>query len=364
VVRKGAMEPRIRYATSSDGVSIAFWTLGDGKPLVCLAGGPWCHVESWYVPECRRWYERLAQERMLVWHDLRGTGWSEREVSDYSLEALVADVEAVVDRLGLDEFGVLASVDAGPVGVAYAARHPERVSRLVLWCSWARTSDLVSPRMEAWFGLMDQDWDLTTDTCVQIALGWSVGEAGRDAAQHLRESVAPEAMRAALTAVGTFDVAELLPGIKAPTLVLHRRDIPWLQVDIARSLASRIPDSRLMVLEGEATAPYLGDSEAAASAIKKFLDETEGKRTVRGEAGVSEAEQEGARPTRSYPDGLTAREVEVLRRLTAGKTNGEIAEELYVSVRTVERHVANIYTKIGSRGRANATAYALTRGLD
>lgn len=362
-VRKGAMEPRIRYATSPDGVSIAYWTLGEGKPFVCLAGGPWCHVESWYLPECRRWYERLAQRRMLVWHDLRGTGWSEREVPDYSLEALVADVEAVVDRLGLDDFGLLASVDAGPVGVAYAARHPERVSRLVLWCSWARTSDLISSRMKAWFGLMDQDWQLTTDTCVHIALGWSAGEAGRDAAQHLRESVAPEAMRAALTHVGSFDVTGLLPRLEAPTLILHRRDIPWLPLDVARSLASRIPGARLMVLEGEATAPYLGDSEAAAGAIEEFLDEAEAERTVRTEAGVSEAEQERARLVRPYPDNLTEREVEVLRRLTAGRTNGEIAEELYVSVRTVERHIANIYAKIGSRGRANATAYAFTRGL-
>jgi pimeloyl-ACP methyl ester carboxylesterase/DNA-binding CsgD family transcriptional regulator len=357
------MEPRIRYATSSDGVSIAFWTLGEGKPLVCLAGGPWCHIESWYLPECRRWYERLAQERMLVWYDLRGTGWSEREVSDYSLEALMADVEAVVDRLGLDDFGVLASVDAGPVAVAYAARHPERVSSLVLWCSWGRTSDLISPRTEAWFGLMDQDWELTTDMSVHIALGWSVGEAGRDVAKHLRESVTPEAMQAALAALGTFDVMELLPGLKAPTLVLHRRNIPWLPVAIAQSLASRIPKARLMVLEGEATAPYLDDSEAAASAIEEFLDETEAERTVRGEASVSEAEQERAHLARSYPDGLTAREVEVLRRLAGGQTNGEIAKELSVSVRTVERHVANIYAKIGSRGRANATAYALTHNL-
>ncbi len=358
------MEPRIRYATSSDGVSIAFWTLGEGKPLVCMAGGPWCHVESWYVPECRRWYERLAQKRMLVWYDLRGTGWSEREVSDYSLEALVADVEAVVDRLGLDEFAMLGAADAGPVAVAYAARHPERISRLVLWCSWARTSDLRSPRMEAWFGLMDQDWELTTDTCVHIALGWSVGEAGRDAAKHLRESVAPEAMRAALAAVGTFDVTQLLPRLKAPTLVLHRSNIPWLPVGIARTLASRIPDARLSILEGEATAPYLGDSEAAASAIDVFLDETEVELAVQGKAGVSEAKQEGARPTRSYPPhGLTEREVEVLRLLAGGRTNDEIAEELFVSVRTIERHIANIYAKIGSRGRANATAYALTRGL-
>jgi pimeloyl-ACP methyl ester carboxylesterase/DNA-binding CsgD family transcriptional regulator len=358
------MEPRIQYATSSDGVSIAFWTLGEGTPLVYMAGGPWGHVELWDIPECRRWYERLAQKRMLVRYDLRGTGWSEREVPDYSLEALVADVEAVVDRLELDRFDMFGAFDAGPVAVAYAARHPERVSRLVLWCSWARSSDIRSPRIRAWLGLIDQDWELMTDTCAHLALGWPAGEVGRHAAQRLRESVAPEAARAALEAMGQFDVAALLPSLKVPTLVLHRRDIPWLPVDIARSLASRIPDARLMVLEGESTAPYLGDSEAAASAIDEFLGEVKEGRTAQREAGAPASEQDGSGPAWGHSHGLTAREVEVLRHLAGGRTNDEIAEELFVSVRTVERHVANIYAKIGTRGRANATAYALTHNLN
>lgn len=329
--------------------------------MVYMAGGPWSHIESLYVPECRRWYERLAKKWMLVRYDLRGTGFSEREVSDHSLDPLVADVEAVVARLGLERFDLLAAADAGPVAVAYADRHPERVSRLVLWCSWARTSDITSPRIEAWLGLMDRNWELMTDTCAYLALGWSAGEAGRHAARHLRESISPGAMRAALAAGGEFDVTDLLPRLKAPTLVLHRSDIPWLPVDIALSLASRIPEARLIVLAGESTAPYLGDSEAAANAIEAFLDERE--RTVRGEASVSEAEQDRAHLARAYSDGLTEREVEVLRRLAGGQTNGEIAGELHVSVRTVERHVANIYAKIGTRGRANATAYALTHNL-
>ena len=81
------MEPRIQYAQTADGVSIAFWTLGEGEPLVYIAGGPWNHIELWQVPECHRWYERLAQKRMLVRYDLRGTGLSERTVSDYSVDA-------------------------------------------------------------------------------------------------------------------------------------------------------------------------------------------------------------------------------------------------------------------------------------
>jgi DNA-binding CsgD family transcriptional regulator len=276
---------------------------------------------------------------------------------------LVADVEAVVDRLGLDRFDMFGAFDAGPVAIAYAARHPERVSCLVLWCSWARTSDMRSPRIKAWLGLIDQDWELMTDTCAHLALGWPAGEVGRHAAERLRESVTPEAARAALEAMGQFDVTDLLPRVKAPTLVLHRGDIPWLPVDIARALASRIPDARLTVMEGESTAPYLGDAEATARAVDAFLGEGEEGWMARLGAWAPDAEQEGPRQARAYPDGLTAREAEVLSLLASGKTNNEIAEELHVSVRTVERHVANIYAKIGTRGRANATAYALTHNL-
>jgi len=353
----------MQYATTADGVSIAFWTLGEGVPLLYMAGGPWGHVELWDIPECRRWYERLAQKRMLVRYDVRGTGFSEREVSDYSLDALVLDTEAVVNRLGLDKFDMLGAFDAGPVAVAYATRHPERVSHLILWCSWARTFDIRSPRIRAWLGLMDQDWELMTDTCAHLALGWPAGEVGRHAAQRLRESVTPAAARAALVAMGAFDVTTLLPSLKTPTLVLHRRDTPWLPVDIARALASRIPDARLTILEGESTAPYLGDIETVASAIDAFLSEGEKGGTARWAAGAAGTEREERRPLHAYPDGLTEREVAVLRRLAGGRTNSAIAEELFVSVRTVERHVANIYAKIGARGRANATAYALTRNL-
>src|SRR5919199_2683440 len=357
------MEPRIRYAPTADGVSIAFWTLGEGMPLVYMAGGPWGHVELWDIPECRRWYERLAKHRMLVRYDVRGTGWSERDVSDHSLDALVADVEAVVDRLGLERFDIFGAFDAGPVAIAYTARHPERVSRLIVWCSWARSSDIRSPRIRAWLGLLDQDWELMTDTCAHLALGWPAGEVGRHAAQRLRESVTPEAARAALVALGEFDVTALLPRVKAPTLVLHRDAIPWLPVDIARELASRIPDARLIVLKGESTAPYLGDIEAAANAIDEFFDEGAKGRTARREADAAVSEQEESGPARGYPDGLTTREVEVLRRLAGGGANDENAEELFVSVRTVERHGANIYAKNGARGRANATAYALAHNL-
>ena len=361
------MEPSWQYATTADGVSIAFWTLGDGEPLVYLVGGPWNHVELWEIPECRDWYERLARDRMLVRYDGRGTGLSEREVSDFSLDARVLDLEAVLDRLDLDRFNLFAAAEAGAVAITYAVRHPERVSRLFLWCSWARGADTHSPRIRAWRGLIDQDWELMTDTCVQIALGWSGGDIARSAAEHLRESVTRDAAKASLAAADTDDVTALLQRVRQPTLVLHRRQFQSLSVDIARGLASRIPGARLVLLEGESTAPYLGDTEAAAQAIEEFLDTEDapsvqdGHRVPRSSSIELQTEPEPPRPVAS--DGLTAREIQVLRLVAGGQTNREIAGELVLSVKTVDRHIANIYGKIGARGRADATAYALTRAL-
>ena len=148
--------------------------------------------------------------------------------------------------------------------------------------------------------------------------------------------------------------------MRVPTLVQHRREVPWLPVDLARALAAQIPDARLAVLEGESTAPYLGNTEAVASSIDAFLQEGDAEAPAR--PGMAASSPGPARPAASR-DGLTAREVEVLRLITGGRTNHEIAEELSVSVRTVERHAANIYAKLGARGRADATAYALTHHL-
>ena len=122
-----------------------------------------------------------------------------------------------------------------------------------------------------------------TDTCAHLALGWPAGEVGRHAAQRLRERVTPEVARAALEAMGTFDVTELLPRLEVPTLVLHRSDIPGFR-STSLGLASRIPDARLSILEGESTAPYLGDTEAAASAIDEFFGEGKVGRAAQPEA--------------------------------------------------------------------------------
>jgi class 3 adenylate cyclase len=271
------MEPRIQYAQTKDGVSIAFWTLGKGTPLVGMPTLPFSHVQlEWQIPEYRSWYERLAEKTTLIRYDGRGTGLSERNVTDYPLEAHVMDLEAVVHRLGLERFGLLATLHSGPPAIAYAARYPQRVSHLILWCSYARGSEFsATSQSEMTRALIHQNWRLYTETVSHELLGWSAGEPARRFAALMRECVTQDAARVALAATREFDVAPVLPQVKSPTLVLHRRELSWHPVDLARDLASRIPDARLVLLEGSSIAMFLDDTEAVRTTIDEFLGEGE-----------------------------------------------------------------------------------------
>ena len=271
------MEPRIQYAKTSDGVNIAFWTLGEGRPLIQMPVLGYSHVQlEWQIPEWRLWYERLAEKRKLIRYDGRESGLSERRVADFSMDAQVLDLKAVVDRLGLEGFALVAAVTAGPAAVAYVARHPKRVSHLILWCGFARGSDYVrsSPEIQALRALRDQDWHMYTEILSHVGFGWSAGEEASRFAAFLRECTTPEVYRAAIRATAQFDVTALLPQVRSPTLVLHRRQAAYPVVDLARDLAARIPDARLAVLEGTTIAPW-EDMEPVLAAIDEFLGEGE-----------------------------------------------------------------------------------------
>ena len=280
-------EPRIQYAQTSDGVSIAYWTLGDGTPLVHLFL-VLNHIQlEWEIEECRHWYERLAQNRRLVRYDVRGTGLSERNVTEQSLDAWVRDLEAVVDRLGLEQFALLGLMTSGPIAIAYAARHPERVSHLLLWCAYARGSDwLAVPQIRALRASFDADYTFYTEAAAHTLLGWSAGEPARRFADLIRAGASSSEMRAAHFALNKLDVTPSLSLVKSPTLVLHRRQFV-LGVDVATGLASRIPNARLVLLEGDSGAPYMGDTEAVLTAIDEFLGEGQQPTTVAAPSGTA-----------------------------------------------------------------------------
>jgi class 3 adenylate cyclase len=267
------MEPRIQYAKTPDGVSIAFWTLGEGQPLVQMSSLPLSHIQlEWQDPGWRRWYERLAEKRKLVRYDGRGTGLSDRHVADYSVEAHMLDLQAVVERLGVQRFVLLSPLTACPIAIAYAARHPEAVSHLLLWCPWAQQEG----RALGLWALRNEEWELYTEATAHATFGWSAGEEAHRWAAYMRECTTPEAARAIHNALLEFDVTAVLSQVRSPTLILQRPQGALLPgVEIARALASGIPDARLALLEGASLLPWIGDEESVWAAFDEFLGDSE-----------------------------------------------------------------------------------------
>ncbi len=268
------MEPQVQYAQTADGVSIAYWTLGEGPPLFYMTLAFSHALMAWRLPEVGRWYEALAEKRMVVHYDWRGNGLSDRDVPSYSLEGHVSDLEAVADRLRLDRFALFAAGHSGPTAIAYAARHPDRVSHLMLWQTYARGADWIrSPRVQAIRAMVDQDWRTYTEAAAHTILGWSEGEAARRFAELIREAATPEWLKSVFQTLNVRDVTDLLPQVKAPTLVMQRRFAYTPDIAVARQLAARIPNARLAIMEGESAEPYLGDWQSVVDAVYDFLGE-------------------------------------------------------------------------------------------
>ncbi|HXH20621.1 MAG TPA: adenylate/guanylate cyclase domain-containing protein [Dehalococcoidia bacterium] len=268
------MEPRVQYTRTADGVNIAFWTIGEGQPLVIMPSMPMSHIEfEWQIPEWRAFYERIAERRLVVRYDGRGTGLSDRRAIKYSLETLLMDLDAVVSRLNLERFALLAAYHPGPAALHYAARHPERLSHLLLWCTYAAAAEMSSPVVTATRSLIQQDWEVYAQTAAHVLLGWNATQPAQNFARFIREANTPDGVMALFDAAAEFDARDVLDQVKTPTLVMQRRGISWMDIELARNLAARIPDARLALLEGESIAPYWGDVDSVVNAILDFLGE-------------------------------------------------------------------------------------------
>jgi len=271
------MEPRVQYAQTEDGLSIAYWAMGEGPPLILLPNIPLSHVElEVRIPEYRAWYESMIGFSRLVRYDNRGSGLSDRDVSDVSLEAHVRDLSAVADQFGGQPLVLVAPVRIGPVAITYAARWPERVSHLVFWCSYARGVDYFqSPLHQTLKAMRDKDWETYIRTLAHVALGWEAGEPALRYAAYMRECVSQEVAGSIFDETETFDASDLLPQIKAATLVLHRRGVAFPPIELSRGLAAKIPGARFASLEGNSLAPFIGDADAVTRAIEEFVREGE-----------------------------------------------------------------------------------------
>ena len=269
------MDPRIRYATTSDGLAIAFWSIGEGPAVVDMGQPPVNHTRlEWQIPEIRAWYERFARHHQFARFDARGTGLSERDIDAYTVEGQVRDLEAVVDALGLERFTLLGGINSAPGAVRYAAEHPERLDALILWCGYSRGKEFYDdPGTQALRQTIERDWGMFAESASRSRFSWTHDEHASRVARLLRETVTPRVMALIMDSLSEIDVTPLLASVRVPALVMQRND---RGVEVARRLAAPMADARVVVFEGGSAAMYLEDADEIWATIAEFLgDEAE-----------------------------------------------------------------------------------------
>lgn len=252
------LQQQIGFCTAPDGAQIAYATVGSGPPLV-KAPNWMTHLEyEWTSPIYRHLLEELARGHSFIRFDQRGNGLSDWDVADISFDAFVADLETVVDTLALERFPLVGISQGCAISIAYAVRHPERVSHLVLYGGFARgpymRGQAARERAEAMLVLIRQGWGQDNPAFRQMFTSAFVPDATKEQMEWFNEleriSSSPENAARIRDAVGKFDVASLLAQVTAPTLVLHCRSDAIVPFDEGRRMAAMIPGARFVALEG------------------------------------------------------------------------------------------------------------------
>lgn len=314
------------------------------------------HLEfDWESPVWRHFLLDLGRFATVIRYDERGFGMSDWDVSDFSLDARIADLEAVVATTGFDRCAMVGMSQGGPVAISYAVRHRQRVSRLILYGTYGVLHhDADSEELERTFQqLIKVGWARPDSTFRRVFTGLMIPGASEEQAGWLdalqaRATSTENAMRSR-AARADADVSALLPEVAVPTLVVHARGDRMNDLADGRELASRIPHARLVTLDSD-NHITLADEPAWPVFVEELA-------AFLAADGVTAPSAPGALRT------LTGRELDVLRLVGQGRDNAGVARELAMSVRTVERHLTSVYTKLGLTGRS-ARAAAVARLLN
>jgi class 3 adenylate cyclase/pimeloyl-ACP methyl ester carboxylesterase len=277
------MKLKVNYCRAPDGVRLAYSTVGVGPPLVKTAN--WMnHVEyDWESSAIRHFFLALARDFTLVRYDARGNGLSDWDVEDVSLDAWVTDLETVVDAVGLDRFPLLGMSQGCAISVAFAVRHPERVSHLVLYGGFARgayrraKNELELQKAKALATLIRTGWGEETPVFRQLFsslfMPGGTPEQLQKFAERQRKTTSAECAYRYFETTRNLDVSELLAKVAVPTLVMHKREDQVQPFEAGRELAAGIPSARFVALQGQNHIPLEQDpeTERILEEIKLFL---------------------------------------------------------------------------------------------
>lgn len=335
---------KVRFCTAPTGARIAYASAGRGPALSVPAA--WIsHLELlWQDPAYRSFFTPLAAARTGVQYDRLGCGLSEPWPGPQDLDSDLAVLQAVADELDLERFDVLGISLGAPASVAFAARFPERVDRLILYGGFADGRQIASPAVRgAMLDMIRAHWGLGSEVLAGIFLPEGSAESKALFARLQREAASAQSAVEVLAQCYETDVAGLLPRVAAPTLVMHRRDDRAIPYRAGRDLAAQIPGARLVSLPGRSHFPYVGEAAAVVRAILEFL----------GEAPAGLPHQ----PADRRSGDLTPRQSQVAALVTEGLTNRQIAERLGIEERSAEGHVERIRLRLGVTSRAQVAAW-------
>ena len=352
--RIAAPDQEIRFCRSADGVRLAYAIHGSGPPLVVVSC--WLsHLQhDWQSPVWRHFLDQLGDIATVIRYDERGFGMSDWNVEDFSIEARVGDLEAVLEATGYEQFALLGMSGGSAVAMAYAAARPERVSRLILYGTVCGVPVDWTPdgraEEETYRSMIRVGWAKDDPEFRRVFTTRFIPDATEEQMRWFddlqRMSTSPANAVASRIARLEVDIEDQLPGITAPTLVLQAIGDRSTSFENAVEVSARIPGARLVPMESR-NHILLADEPA----WRVFIDEVSA--FLEPERRAFERTTTADRP---MTEPLSAREIDVLRLAADGRTNDEIADALTLSVRTVERHLSNIYAKLGLGGRAARAA--------
>lgn len=350
----------VRFCTSRDGVRIAYSITGRGPPLLKTAN--WLsHLEyDWDSPIWRPWWEELGKNFTLVRYDQRGCGLSDRNVADISLDAWVGDLEAVADAAGFPRFALFGLSQGGAISMAYAARHPERVERLMLCGAYAEGRYRRATRPEqleaakVLLKLIELGWGTGGPAFRQVFTAMIIPDATAEQQRAFDDlqalSTTPENAVRILEGFNAIDVASEAARIACPALVVHSNKDCSISFEAGRRVAALIPGARFVPVESR-NHVLLSTEPAWRALIREMVSF--------GATGAAE-------PVRAPDDRvaeMTTRERELLGLIAQGLGNGEIAGRLCLSEKTVRNHVSNIFAKLQVTTRAQAIVMAREMGF-
>jgi len=273
------MRPETRYAKSGD-VSIAYQVVGDGPLDLVVVPGWISNVDfAWEDPLYGDWVRRLAAFSRVILFDKRGTGLSDRDVGDSTLEERMDDLRAVLEAAGSERAAVMGFSEGGPLSMLFAATYPERVRALILYATFARASEApdypegveVRKNVELLRSRLENAWGQGT-TLELLAPGLThIPRAREFMGRYERMCVSPRAGRAHLGWLLEIDVRPVARTLQLPTLVVHRTDDALIRVELGRALAREIPGARYVELGGDGHPPWIGDTAALVAEIQQFL---------------------------------------------------------------------------------------------